>query len=265
MIKRPEKNSERVEIRLPYSLKQQFLAACTRAGETPSDVLREAMADYVTRVELAEKPTPLQEIIMKLIHNPLKAAGMTLASVTAFALMAAPSSADERLFNALDLDEDGAISALDLSEADRIVIQVLDADGSETITLDEFRILTRYGQIITTGDIGVVADTVTVNSDDASINFDGDVHAQETEDGGFKLILPEGTDWQPDLSTLSSGDSVTGKIKVTYDTYAAQIVTLDLSQAGKVIRTTTQADPDDLTEEELKLIVLEQAAAQPLP
>ena len=135
MAKRPEKNSERVEVRLPYSLKQRFLRACERAGETPSEALRDAMADYILRIEQAGKPTQWETLTMKLIHNPLKAAGMTLASLAAFALMAAPSSADERLFASYDSNRDGQITD---TEIETEVILALDTDQSNSIQLEEF-------------------------------------------------------------------------------------------------------------------------------
>lgn len=93
----PEKLSERLEIRLHLSAKQRFLAACRRAGDTPSDVLRAAMKGYVETVEAAEQPNLTKELSMKLIHNPLKtlaALGTSIAAAVMFT--ASPSIADDR-------------------------------------------------------------------------------------------------------------------------------------------------------------------------
>lgn len=93
--KYPEKLSERLEIRLHRSAKHRFLDACKRAGDTPSDILRTAMADYVAEVERAEQKTITRELSMAVIRNPLKTlttAGLTLAAALAFT--ATPSFAD---------------------------------------------------------------------------------------------------------------------------------------------------------------------------
>lgn len=91
----PEKLSERLEIRLPHSVKQRFLAACKRAGETPSDVLRTAMNGYIAEVETIEHQTFIQELTMKLVQSPLKALAMTGTSIAAAIMFtAAPSVAD---------------------------------------------------------------------------------------------------------------------------------------------------------------------------
>jgi len=71
---------------------------------------------------------------MRLIHNPLKAAGMILASLAAFALMAAPSFADERLFASYDSNKDGQITD---TEIETEVIAALDANQSNSIELEE--------------------------------------------------------------------------------------------------------------------------------
>ena len=73
---------------------------------------------------------------MKLIHNPLKAAGMALTSLAAFAMIAAPSSADERLFSSYDKDKNGQITE---AEIDAEAIAALDTDQNGSITLQEFR------------------------------------------------------------------------------------------------------------------------------
>ena len=116
-----EKQTERIEVRLGVTLRDQFLGACKRAGDTPSDILRAAMSDYVGKVELAERKTLRQELMMKLIHNPLKTATMALTSLAAFALVAAPSSADSYTFNTYDTNSDNVLSTEDgFPTADRL-------------------------------------------------------------------------------------------------------------------------------------------------
>ena len=142
-----EKQTERIEVRLGVTQRDQFLAACKRAGDTPSDVLRAAMSSYIAKIQSAERKTLRQELAMKLIHNPLKAAGMALTSLAAFALIAAPSSADERLFNALDSNGDGILTMADAAVADE-TISVLDRDYSGAVTLEEFKIRVVVGEMV---------------------------------------------------------------------------------------------------------------------
>ena len=104
------------------------------------------MADYILRVEAAGKPTFFQELSMKLIHNPLKTAGMALTSLAAFTLIAAPSSADEQLFKALDSNGDGIITEADSALVENVVT-VLDRDYSGGVTLEEFKVRVVFGEL----------------------------------------------------------------------------------------------------------------------
>ena len=194
--KYPEKLSDRFEIRVHQSVKDRFLVACKRAGETPSDVLRAAMAEYIDAVELAERKTLRQELSMKFIHNPLKAAGMALTSLAAFALVAAPSSADEVLFKALDENEDGALTQQDAAIGEEVIL-ALDQDHSKTVTLEEFKTHAVYGYISLT-------------------------------DPGFED--PEGwSSWSEERQTAYSAER-TAKVKVIEET----LISLDLSQIGEI-------------------------------
>lgn len=211
-----EKQSERLEVRLGPSLRDRFLAACQRAGDTPSAVLRHAMAEYVSSLDLAERKTLTQELIMKLIHNPLKMAGMALTSLAAFTLMAAPGSADEKLFKALDSNGDGVLTKTDNAPLDKVVF-VLDEDNSDSITLDEFRIAARYARIFARpqadGAFQVQADQVTMNEAANRAEYAGRV--------GFKWARTASGD-QPDFITEDGADIV------------SSLVTIDLSAPGEV-------------------------------
>ena len=173
-----EKQTERIEVRLGVTQRDQFLAACKRAGDTPSDVLRAAMSSYIVKIQSAERKTLRQELTMKLIHNPLKTAGMALTSLAAFALIAAPSSADERLFKALDSNGDGVLTETDTAPLEKVIF-VLDKDGSDSITLDEFRTIARYGRLFEPekikGKIDVSAKEIFVDNNTSQAEFSGDV------------------------------------------------------------------------------------------
>ena len=226
MSNRPEKNSERVEVRATYTLKQRFLNACKTAGQTPSEALRDAMADYILRVEAAGKPTFFQELSMKLIHNPLKTAGMALTSLAAFALIAAPSSADERLFKALDSNGDGVLTETDTAPLEKVIF-VLDKDDSESITLDEFRTIARYGRIFVpekaSGKIALLANKVLVNEGEGRAEYKGDVDIEWSDDDSGAFTL--GKDSQA-IGTL---------------------VTIDLSEPGEVRFETQKMTLDEMS------------------
>ena len=191
-----EKQTERIEVRLGVTQRDQFLAACKRAGDTPSDVLRAAMSSYIAKIQSAERKTLRQELAMKLIHNPLKAAGMALTSLAAFAMIAAPSSADEVLFKALDENEDGALTQQDAAIGEEVIL-ALDQDHSKTVTLEEFKTHAVYGYISLT-------------------------------DPGFED--PEGwSSWSEERQTVYSAER-TAKVKVIEET----LISLDLSQIGEI-------------------------------
>lgn len=112
--KGPEKQTSRLEVRLGPSLRQRFLDTCERVGDTPSDVIRAAMSDYILRIETAERKTLKQELTMRLIRNPLKTIGMTLSAAAAMLAFAVPvGTADTDPFKLLDENGDGVLSSAD--------------------------------------------------------------------------------------------------------------------------------------------------------
>lgn len=108
-MKRPEKKSESLEIRLPYSQKQAFMEACRERGVTASDVLRSFIAD-----DLESQAAPPQEErtwSMTLKNNPLKtAASLAGAALAAATFGTGASFADDEVFSAYDKNSDGVIS-----------------------------------------------------------------------------------------------------------------------------------------------------------
>ena len=195
-----EKQTERIEVRLGLTLRDRFLAACKRAGDTPSDVLRAAMSTYVEVVELAERNTLRQELTMKLIRNPLKAASIAGAGLVATILFgAAPSMADDSFFDQLDKNGDGYLSsdetnlledvqnkiditqvnlpegydASDIVSIERLDYKSYDTDGDGRFSREEFRAI-----------------------DGVSFEFDGNVagHQLNNADGEPKKITFLGPD-----------------------------------------------------------------------
>lgn len=139
-MKRREKKSESLDIRLPYQQKQEFMAATRQRGETASQALRRFIATYIEEARLAEHSNPVQEITMTLSKHRLKTL-LTAASAAAgvFAFTAMPSAADDSAFAKLDANKDGVLTAGEIAPgADDEFFAILDKDGSGTITPDEF-------------------------------------------------------------------------------------------------------------------------------
>lgn len=116
------KKSESLEIRIPHSTKQAFMAQCRADGRSASDTLR-AFIDLHLDGEAA-RPAPRR-------RHHLIAGAMIAAAVGAVALpsLARPSAQSE--FSRLDADGDGRVTFRDLSRFDR------DRDGA--ISFEEYR------------------------------------------------------------------------------------------------------------------------------
>jgi hypothetical protein len=102
---RREKKSETLEIRLPYTQKQAFMAACRERGVTASDTLRRLIDEEMTPVSEG------RSWARTLRRNPLKAAasfvGTALAAVT---FSTGASFAEDDVFDRLDRDSDGVVT-----------------------------------------------------------------------------------------------------------------------------------------------------------
>ncbi len=172
MTKRREKKSESLEIRLPYSQKQAFMEACRERGVTASDVLREFIAE-----ELQPEPDAPRSWAMTVRNNPLKtAAGGISAALAAATFGTGVGFAEDRTFDRFDGNSDGVVSYGEFLDSvggagdDQVLKRVektmkfevaggqpgvpptppqpadgyqelfrgLDADGSQSLTPDEF-------------------------------------------------------------------------------------------------------------------------------
>lgn len=92
-----EKKSETLEVRLPYSKKEAFKAACEAEGITASHAVRTFIDAYLRRSRQMKAKRIAKDISMTLIRNPLKTTGGLAAGATAigaFLSLALPSVAD---------------------------------------------------------------------------------------------------------------------------------------------------------------------------
>ncbi len=138
-MKRREKKSESLDIRLPFQQKQDFMAATRHNGETASQALRRFISNYIEDARLAEQSHPVQEISMTLAKHKLKtfatAAG---AAIGVFSVAALPSAADSTAFEALDKNKDGVLTEGEILPGyDADIIQKLDTDGSGGVSQAE--------------------------------------------------------------------------------------------------------------------------------
>lgn len=100
--KRREKKSETVEIRLPYSQKQDFMAACRAQGTTASDAIRDFIAEYVERTHGHDgNVVALRQMPRK---SALIAAGVGAGALLLGAVPAAADTVD------VDANQDGVVS-----------------------------------------------------------------------------------------------------------------------------------------------------------
>jgi hypothetical protein len=138
-MKRREKKSESLDIRLPFQQKQDFMAATRQNGETASQALRRFISNYIEDARLAEQSHPVQEISMTLAKHKLKtfatAAG---AAIGVFSVAALPSAADSTAFEALDKNKDGVLTEGEIVPGyDADIIEKLDTDGSGGVSQAE--------------------------------------------------------------------------------------------------------------------------------
>lgn len=138
-MKREEKKSETLEVRLPHSQKAEFMALASQKGETASGLIRTFIDDYIAEARLTEKPNPVQEFAMTVLHNRIKSAALAAsAALSVFVVTALPSSADESAFDKLDANKDGVLTRGEIASGyDAKVIKLLDTDGSNSVSRAE--------------------------------------------------------------------------------------------------------------------------------
>lgn len=114
---RPPKKSELLEVRLSHETKQDFLAACRKAGRTASDVVREAIDRFIEADRQRPETQSGKRSLTAMIPTPIRrkrylAVGLGLTGLAVFAAL--PSAAGpslETVFKQLDRNSDGVVTA----------------------------------------------------------------------------------------------------------------------------------------------------------
>jgi hypothetical protein len=121
MPNRPEKKSEVIEVRLPYSLKQDFMARARDDGRTASDIVREFIELYLAgSAQAVAQPSAWDGIaanVRKAIR-PVSVIAGAVATAAAVSLAISPATAqpdhksmqsDQAEFSTIDANGDGLI------------------------------------------------------------------------------------------------------------------------------------------------------------
>jgi len=104
---RPPKKTETIEVRLPYAIKQAFMARTRARGRTASAVLREFVDAY-----LGDASEPLSATFKRCL-KPVAATAVAASALAVYALTPSAVAAAPDLraaFGELDRDHDGAVS-----------------------------------------------------------------------------------------------------------------------------------------------------------
>ena len=194
-MKRREKKSESLDIRLPFQQKQDFMAATRQNGETASQALRRFISNYIEDARLAEQSHPVQEISMTLAKHRLKtfatAAG---AAIGVFSITALPSAADSTAFDALDKNKDGVLTEGEIVPGyDADIIQKLDTDGSGGVSQAELeaagnKIVIQDTELDTDED-GTPVTRKTVKILEFSESEDGEIRGEVKTEVDRKIVI----------------------------------------------------------------------------
>lgn len=118
------KKTETLEVRLPHAVKRAFMARARARGRTASSLVREYIDSYLAGTEpRSERRRMIKRIATPAAVTSVLAAAISLHLVAPTAASAAPDL--RALFDQLDADNDGRISAEEFVARDRDQLAVL--------------------------------------------------------------------------------------------------------------------------------------------
>ena len=194
-MKRREKKSESLDIRLPYQQKQDFMAATKQRGETASQALRQYISTYIEEARLEQQPNKVQEITMTLARHRFKSIATAAgAAIGVFSVAALPSAAENTAFDHLDKNKDGLITEGEIAPGhDADIIAKLDTDGSGGVSREELEAAGNRVEIIKTDDVSIEdGETITkktVKVLEFSDGEDGEIHGEIKVESDRKVIV----------------------------------------------------------------------------
>lgn len=156
----PEKKSETLEVRLPYSQKRAFMDACAAEGTTASEEVR----GFVGRFLDARAIKPGRNLMMTAKNHPLKVAAgaLTLAGVGLAMSANGTSIAGDPDFERLDRDRDGVLTALEIGPNAGPLVAQLDTDGSGTVSEAELLGVGKRASIVSVSATGQDDSDITI-------------------------------------------------------------------------------------------------------
>lgn len=147
MTKRPEKKSERFEVRLPYSKKNSFVKACEDQGDTPSHAVRRFIDSYIRRADADDAGALLRRMPQIIVRNWFQlliwAIGIFAGAIVLFLCISIfitqmTLSNNDKLFAEFDKNGDGILMMGEISEYDYHLHRVLNVDGNKGISKEGF-------------------------------------------------------------------------------------------------------------------------------
>jgi len=141
-----EKKSERLEVRLGFQEKSNFVEACETQGDTPSSAMRRFIRGYVRRAD-ADLLASAWRGLGKWRYLLPSAVALLVVSLSIWGLRVVTSDhapTDDEIFTALDMNSDGILQSAEHGLLNRTrdktnaVLKVLDLDTSGTISREEF-------------------------------------------------------------------------------------------------------------------------------
>lgn len=147
MTDRPEKKSERFEVRLPYTKKQDFVKACEDQGDTPSSAVRRFIDSYVRRAD-ADTMKMAVRSLPKLAVRRWRRVFTVLIVVSVvfilawlalgFAVVSYSKWNAKTVFSDYDKNNNGLIEIGEIAHNDEHLHRVLNIDGEVGISEVEF-------------------------------------------------------------------------------------------------------------------------------
>jgi hypothetical protein len=143
-----EKKSERLEVRLGYQEKQNFVEACDTQGDTPSGAVRRFIKGYVRRSDEDVLQSAWRGAAKRRSKRPIifivALISIAIAGLFWGVSQRSPVLSNNVIFSLRDINNDGQLEYAEhgippgLNDAPNGVMRVLDLDASGTISRSEF-------------------------------------------------------------------------------------------------------------------------------